>query len=661
MSRKNVTEQKMEVFPQHIEADTTAKLLKRNREKWGDRVAFRHKDLGIWQEWTWEDVYNEAKYLCLGLISLGLKRGETVAIIAENEPQNFVAHYAIQAAGATVVCLYPDVTSAEAQYLWDNSESVFIICEDQEQVDKALTVKAQLSRVRKIIYWDPRGMWKYADPILMRLSEVQELGWSYEKEHPEAFEENIAQGKLEDIAVINYTSGTTGAVQKGVILTYGNLLDSVYRLEKNLPLKPFVQYLSYISPAWGTEEILGLTMGLKIPFVLNFAEEPETVLENLREIGAELLGFLPRQWEGLASTVQAKILDGNFVQRFMFKQAMAIGTKVAKGRLEQKPVSPIDRILYPLMYLLVLRPVRDKLGLLKTYLPFGGSMAPEVFYFFQAMGLKLRNLYGLSEGGIPCVHTGEHYSLETVGNLLYVTPAFGAPLEGRVVERTGELLIRGGWGFDGYLKNPEASAKMIKDGWLCTGDAVTMREDGAIVYIDRVSEMRQLSNGVHFSPQYIEMRLRFSPFIKDAISFGDETKHYVSVLINIDPENVGRWAEKRRITYSTFPELSQNEQVQRLIAGEIDKVNQSLPCESRVLRFANLPKELDPDEAELTRTRRLRRSLLEERFKSLIDAIYQDMEVFPTKVLVKYRDGRMGEVKSEVRITDTEARKEARK
>ncbi len=662
MSQGNLSLEKARIAAAHLEADTLPKLLLRNCEKWGDKVAFRQKDLGIWQEWTWKEVYEEVKYLCLGLISLGLKPGETVAIIGENEPESFWSHYAIQAAGAKVVCLYPDVTPPEAQYLWDNSESVFIICEDQEQVDKALEVKDQLPRVKKVIYWDPRGMWKYTDPILMRFTEVQELGRKYEVEHPGAFEENISRGKADDIAVLSYTSGTTGARPKGVIMTHGALLDSAYRTEKHILMKPFLQYLSYISPAWATEQMFGLTMGLHVPFVINFPEEPETVLENLREIGSEALVFSPRQWESLARTVQAKILDGNFIQRFMYKQAMDIGMEVAKGRLEREPVNAVRRILYPLMYLLVLRPLRDKLGLLKSYMVIGGgsAMAPEIFYFFQAMGVKLRNMYGLTEFGLLTVHMGEEYSLETVGHFMQVDPAFGLPLEWRI-EETGELLVRGGWGFDGYYKNPQASAERIKGSWFCTGDALSLREDGEMVYLERVSDMRQLSTGVSFPPQFIEIRLRFSPFIKDAISLGDETKPFVAALINIDPETVGRWAEKRAIAYSTFPDLSQKEQVLELIRGEIDKVNQSLPIEARVLRFANLPKELDPDEAELTRTRKLRRAFLEERFGGLIDSIYQGKTEFPTEVPVKYRDGRVGKVRTDVLIKDTQAGREAAK
>ncbi len=656
MSLKSSTEEKEKVVSPDVETDTLPKLLKHNREKWGDRVAFRQKDLGIWQEWTWEDIYNETKYICLGLISLGLKQGETVAIIGENEPENFLAHYAIQAAGAKAVCLYPDVTPPEAQYLWDNSESVFIICEDQEQVDKALEVKDQLPRVKRIIYWDPRGMWKYTDPLLMRFSELEDLGHKYEAEHPEAFEESIAQGKADDIAVLSYTSGTTGARPKGVIMTHGALLDSAYRTENSVFMKPFLQYLSYIAPAWATEQMFGLTMGLHVPFVMNFPEEPETVLENLREIGAEFLVFSPRQWESLASTVQAKMLDANFIQRFMYTQAMDIGMKVAQGHLEGKPVNPLWKIIHPLTYLLVLRPLRDKLGLLKIYTAIGGgsAMAPEIFYFFQAMEVKLRNMYGMTEFGLMTVHTGERYSLETLGHFMRVDPVSGPPLEWRI-EETGELVVRGGWGFDGYYNNPEASAEKIRGGWFATGDALAMREDGEMVYLERMSDMRELSTGVRFPPQFIEVRLRFSPFIKDVISLGDETKPFVSALINIDSETVGRWAEKRGIAYFTFPDLSQKEQVLELIKGEIDKVNKSLQPESQVLRFANLPKELDPDEAELTRTRKLRRSFLEERFSGLINSIYQGKAEFPTEVPVKYRDGKVGKVKTDVLIKDTQA------
>lgn len=643
------------IFPPP-ELDTLPKLLKWQSERLGDKVFIRRKDRGLYQRWTWKQAYDEVKYFCLGLMSLGLNREETVALIGENEPELFWGHWATQSAGAKAVCIYPDATPQEVHYALDHSDALFAVCEDQEQVDKVLEIKDKLPKIKKIIYWDPRGMWKYSDPILMTFGEVQAEGRSYEQSHPGAFEENISKGKGSDIGVLSYTSGTTGAHPKGVIMTHAGLIDSAYRVMASLPLYPFMQYLSYIAPAWGTEQAFGLTMGLALPYVINFPEEPETIQENIREVGAELLVFSPRQWESLASTVQARMLDASPFAQFCYRQAMGIGEKVAIGRLEEEPVNPLWQLLYPLAYVAVLRPLLDKLGLLKVRVAIcgGSAMAPDVFRFFHSMGLKLRNLFGITEVGLLTTHMGNHFDVATVGRFMPVHPALGQPMEWRVDGVTGELMLRGGVGFQGYYKNPEATAEAQRDGWYLSGDAVAVREDGELVYLERVRDMRSLSTGARFPPQFIETRLRFSPFIKDAMCLGDETKPFVAALINIDSETVGRWAEQRGIAYATFPDLSQKAEVRELIRQEILKVNRDLGDEAKVKRFANLPKELDPDEAELTRTRKLRRSFLEERYSGLIEAIYQQKAEYVTEVPVKYRDGRVGKVTTATKIMDIE-------
>jgi long-chain acyl-CoA synthetase len=629
-----------------VEADTIPKIFELNAKHYADRVFMTRKSLGIWQSYTWREVYDHVKYFCLGLINLGLKPEETVAIGGENEQQLFWAEYATLAARAKVACFYPDMTPPEIQYILENSDAVYFVGEDQEQVDKVLEVKDQLPRLRKIIYWDDRGMWQYDDPILMDFEEVQNKGKEYAEQHPDLFEKGIEEGKAEDMAVLSYTSGTTG-LPKGVIITHKGLIDTAYRSLMHVPTKPFTRYLSYISPAWATEQMFGITIGLIAPMVINFPEEPETVVQNIRELGAEVLVFGPRQWEAFAAFVQARMLDAGPLRRLVYNTGMAVGLKVASARTEGKKISPIWKALYPLADLLVLRSLRDNLGLAKTYFAASGgaAMAPDVFRFFHAMGVNLRNGYGTTEMGLFTVHMGNKFNLETLGKWYTTHPEFGPPLEYKIDEN-GELLVRGASGFSGYYKKPDESEKAMAGGWYHTGDAVRMTEDGEMIYLDRVSDLRKLATGHPFPPQYIETRLRFSPYIKDVIILGDENKDFVSSMINIDAETIGRWAEKKGIAYSTFADLSQKAQVREIIQKEIEKVNRALDEQSRVKRFVNLPKELDPDEAELTRTRKLRRDFLEKRYQDIIGAIYGRKEELVAEVPVKYRDGRTAVVKN---------------
>ncbi len=633
-----------------IEADTLPKLLRLRADQFSNRVFIRYKHLGVWQRITWREVYENVRYFALGLMKLGLKRGETVAIAGENRKELFWAEWAALSAGAKVVCLYPDMTPPEVKYILENSDAAFFLAEDQEQVDKILEVKSQLPGIRKVIYWDSRGMWHYNDPLLMEFRDIQEQGRKHGAQNPTLFEESIAKGKGADIAVLSYTSGTTG-LPKGVIMTQTSILDGAYRIQMHCPLKPFTQYLSYISPAWGTEQLFGIALGIIVPLIVNFPEEPETVLPNIRELGVEALSFGPRQWEGLASMVQAYMLDAGPLRRSVYKTGMQVGYRLALKRTEGKKINPIWYLLYPIADRIVLGAIRDNLGLKKTYLAISGgtAMSPEVFRFFHTIGVKLRNAYGISEVGMLTQHKGEKFDLETLGSWYRSHPAFGPPLEWKLGDK-GELLIRGGAGFSGYFKNPKASAEKMADGWFRSGDSVHMRKDGELVFLDRVSDLKSLSTGHFFPPQFIEIRLRFSPYIKDVIVIGDETKPFVSALINIDAEISGRWAERKGLAYSTFPDLSQMPQICELIRQEIERVNNLLEEKSRVKKFVNLPKELDPDEAELTRTRKLRRDFIENRYADLIKAIYEDQKEFTTEVPVKYRDGRTGVVKTQTPI-----------
>ena len=646
-------EQRSIDFPP-LEADTIPKLLRLRAKQFGPKIFMGRKNFGIWQSYTFLQVYEQIKNICLGLLDIGLKDGETVTIIGENELETFWVEYAVFCAKAKVVCIYPDTTPQELEFILDNSETVIVAAEDQEQVDKTLKVRPKLKRLRQIIYWDPRGMWSYHDPILMALTELQERGKRSGDNRPALFDQTIDSVRSTDIATLSYTSGTT-ANPKGVIMDHNFLLDNAMRLLANLPIKKFSRYLSYLSPAWATEQWFGVTLGLLAPFEINFPEEPETILANIRELGAGLLVFGPRQWESLASNVQSHMLDAGPIRRFFYNLGMKVGYRMASARTERKPVNPLWYIVFPLADQFILKSLRDNLGLKHCYLPMcgGSAMAPDVFRFFHAMGIKLRNAYGCSEAGMFTTHMGTKFDLETLGTWYRSHPDVGPPFEWRL-SKEGELQVRGGAGFQGYYKNPEGTQGTQDEGWFKTGDAVRMTDDGQLIYLDRVSDLRQLSNGYSFPPQFIETRLRFSPFIKDAIILGDKEKAYVSAFINIDSENTGRWAEKNNIAYSTFPDLSQNEKVRGLIGREVSQVNRMLDAGARVKYFINLPKELDPDEAELTRTRKLRRGFLEQKYGEMIQNIYKEIKEFMTEIPVKYQDGRTGMVKATVFVNQGE-------
>ena len=633
---------------------TLPQLLAHQAERYRDRVLHRKKAYGIWQRYTWDEVLGEVRAFAMGLAALGIRRGETVAIVGENEPELFWSQYAAQAIGAQVVCLYPDLTTAQMEYVLLHSEAVTVVCEDQEQVDKALELSPKLPAVHTIVYWDERGMWTYRHPKLRTFRQVQDEGRGSLQQSPGAFDAAVAAGRSDEVAVLSYTSGTTG-LPKACILTHRNMLEGPSRLMGVLRFTPFTRYLSYISPAWATEQFFGLTLGLLVPFVVNFPEEPETVQENIREIGTEAVVLSPRQWESLASLVAAKMMDTGPLRRACYDAGMAVGRRVNLARLYGTRAPVWWRALYLVADRLLLRHLRDNLGLQSATLALSGGsgMAPDVFRFFHTMGVPLRNVYGTTEMGLFTLHQGDAYDLETVGTWLPVHPQLGAPLEMRVTGE-GELLVRGGAGFSGYYKNPEATAGKLVEGWYRTEDAVHPTDTGELVYLERLEDMRQLATGHRYPPQFIENRLRFSPFIKDAMTLGDQERPFVAAFINIDANTLGRWAEQRGIGYTTFTDLSQNPRIRDQIRREVQQVNELLPPGSRVKRFVNLPKELDPDEDELTRSRKLRRAHLEGKYAPFIAAIYGGQREYSAEVPIKYQDGRIGLLTAAVCVNDIE-------
>ncbi len=609
-----------------------------------DQVAMRQKDLGIWRNITWRESYEHVKRFALGMVSLGLRRGDKVCVIGDNDPQYFWAQLAVQAAGGVAVGIFTDSVPREIQYVVDHSDATFVLAKDQEQCDKLLEIRGQVPEVQRVIYWEEKGLWSYDEPWLISFEEVEALGRSEDQKQPRLFEELVAEGKGDDLAVFCYTSGTTG-LPKGVMIDHSNLISGCDLTMNVDPRTHMDDYVSFLPPAWITENVLGLTVHLRTGMIVNFPEAPETVQENIREVAPQALLFSARLWENMVAMVQMRMTDSSAINRLLYRIFMPVGYKVARMRFEERqPVSLPWRLLYALGDLAVYQPLRDKLGLIKVRSAYssGAAVSQDVIRFFRAVGVNIKQLFGSTEAQVHTLHIGNDVRFETVG----------VPLPGMDVRIAddGEILVRGPTVFRGYYKDAEATADKLKDGWFHTGDAGHFDEDGHLIYLDRVKDLLELAGGERFSPQYIEGQLKFSPYVRDAMAIGGADKPYVTAIINIDFDNVGRWAESHGLAYTTFVDLSQKHEVYNLISADVERVNRTLPPSAQVRKFVLLHKEFDPDEAELTRTRKLRRAYMEERYELMIDTMYGGGEEVRVRAEVTYRDGRTGVVDTSVTV-----------
>ncbi len=624
--------------------DTYVKFLVRNYQRWGDRqVAMRRKEYGIWEEYTWKDCYEKVKYFSLGLRSLGLQPGDKSCVGGDADPEWIWSQLAIMAAGAAAVGLFADSSPSEIKYIVEHSEAKFVAVNDQEQVDKFLEIKDELPNLKKVIYWDPKGLRDYADPLLMSFNQVIALGHNYEEEHPGLFEQGINAGKGDDLAMVYYTSGTTG-LPKGVLITHHSLISTLEGSHAILPSSDKDDFVCILAPAWIAETMVEaghLLHGMK----MNYAEEPETVMQDLREISPVISGGGPRHWEGITSLIQVKVGDADFFTRLIYDLCLPIGYKIADAGLRGETCNWFWKALYYLADSLVFRPLRDKIGYTKTKYPVAGSafLSPDILRYIHAIGLKPRQYYGSTEGGTVVGHQSEDgIRVDTIG-----PPVPGVEVR---LSDDGELLVSSECLFSGYYKNPEATQKVLEGRWFHSGDACYINEEGHVIFLDRASELGQFASGEKYAPTYIEAKLRFSPYIRDAITIGGKDKEYLSVIIDINFDNVGKWAEKNRIPYTTFVDLSQKEEVAELVVKDIHRVNRVLPEAIKVKKFVLLHKEFDPDEAELTRTRKLRRGFFEDKYRELINGIYEGKETAPVEAGVTYRDGRKGTVKTALKI-----------
>ncbi|UCE98459.1 MAG: AMP-binding protein [Dehalococcoidia bacterium] len=601
------------------------------------------KNFGIWRKYSWAEYYDKIKSFSLGLIKLGLERGDVVCIIGDNEPEWFWGEFATQAAGGICTGIFVDSIPSEVEYIAQHSNSSFAIVNDQEQTDKFLEIRSNLPKLKKIIYWDPKGLKHYNDPMLISFTKVMELGKEYEKKYPNLFEQNVAQGKPEDIAFIYYTSGTTG-LPKGACLTHRSLIRTAKAFIDRYPLYEEDNLMSNFPAAWVGDSFFATIPHLLTGAKLNFPEEPETIAEDTREVGPDFVIYGPRQWESIVSDIQVKMIDAHPLKRFFYNLFMPLGYKMADMQLEGREPSLFWKALYQIAFLLLFRPLKDRLGLSNVRFAVTGSsvLSLDTFRLIHAIGIELRQNYGSTEAGYISSHGKGEIRFESVGR-----PALGTEVR---ITNEGELLVRSDCMFSGYHKDKAKTDETLVNGWCRTGDAVNIDERGHLIFMDRLVHMGELSTGTKYAPQYIEGRLRFSPYIKDAMVIGGKDKDFVSAIINMDFAMVGKWAERSRLPYTTFVDLSQKKEVADLVQKDLLRVNGYLPEPSRVRMFVLLHKEFDPDEAELTRTRKLRREFMEERYKDLIRAMYGEGDEVKVEAPVTYRDGRKGVVTTSIKV-----------
>jgi long-chain acyl-CoA synthetase len=630
------------------EVGTLPRLLLRNARDLRDRIAIREKDRGIWQSWTWGQYHDHVRDLALGLAALGFDRGHRLSVIGDNRPRLYWAQVAAQALGGVSVPVYQDSIAKELAFVWNHADVSVIVAEDQEQVDKVVTLRDQLPHLRWVIYDDPRGMFHYRYDWLLSFAELQERGREFARTHPGFFEAAIEQGRSSDVAFVCYTSGTTGS-PKGAVLTHQNALATAAMAVAAEDIRVDDDYLAYLPMAWVGDAFYTLILSLYVGFTCNCPESPETVQRDLRELGPTLVLAPPRIWENMLTAVQVRAADAPGIKRRVFETFRAAAERAEILRADGKPVPLGLRLACALGEFLVYGPVRDQLGLRRTRwaLTGGAPLGPDTFRFFRSIGVNLKQVYGSTETtGLVSLQPSTEANPTTAGR-----PCPG--VEVRIGDR-GEVLVKGAGIFQGYLKNDEATREVIDpEGWFHTGDAGFLDPRGHLVIIDRAKDVGALADGTPFAPQFIENKLKFSPYVREAVAFGHD-RPFVTAMIAIDLTTVGTWAEKRGLAYTSYADLSQKPETGALIRDEIRKGNETLPDAQKVRRFLLLTKDFDADDAEMTRTRKVRRRFVAEKYANVVEALYAGLDEVELTATVTYEDGRQATVKSQVRVEDVE-------
>jgi long-chain acyl-CoA synthetase len=631
--------------------DTFPKLLAANARIRGGKPASREKDYGIWQTWTWSEVADEVRALACGLAALGFKRGDRLAIIGDNRPHLYWSMPAAQAVGGVPVPIYQDSVADEMQYVLAHAECRFAVVENQEQVDKLLEIKDRLPLLETIIYHFPRGMRHYTQDFLHLYADVQDKGRAFDAANAGFYDGEVAKGAGGDLAIMVYTSGTTGR-PKGVMLSADNLIETARNAADWEGLTDDDEMLAYLPMAWVGDHIFSVAQAFTHGFCVACPESAETVLQDLREIGPTYFFAPPRIFENILTTVMIRIEDAAPWKQRMFHYFMDLAGRVGRDILDGKPVPFADRVKYRLGEFLVYGPLKNVLGLTRMRLGYtaGEAIGPDIFDFYRSLGLNLKQLYGSTEASVfITIQPNGDIRSDSVG-----VPAPGVDIR---IADTGEVLFKSPGVFHAYYKDDDATAETkTADGWVHTGDAGFLDADGHLKIIDRAKDVGRLTDGTLFAPKYLENKLKFFPFVSEAVTFGDG-RDYVAAFINMDLEAVGNWAERRGLAYTGYTDLAGRPEVLELVADCVDKVNADLAQDdklagSQIKRFLILHKELDADDGELTRTRKVRRSVITERYGDLIAALYSDQDHCEVTATVTFEDGRTDTIHADLKIRD---------
>ena len=634
-------------------ADTFPRLLAHHARTRPRATAIREKDLGIWQSWTWQQMQQEVTEVAAGLLQAGFKRGQHLAIIGENRPRLYFTMTAVQCLGGIPVPMYEDATAAEMAFVFDNAEIHFAVVEDQEQVDKVLEIREKVPHLQQIFYDDARGLRHYQQPGLQSYEALRAGGQQALKQQPTLIEDEIEKGRATDIAAMFYTSGTTGNA-KGVVLGYDNLIAAGRAGAEMEALSSNEEVLAYLPMAWIGQNIFSYTQWLVCGFTVNCPESAATVTADMREIGPTYYFAPPRVLEALLTQVMIRMEDASAIKRRMFHYFMRVARNVGGRLLDKQPVGVGDRLLYALGDLLVYAPLRNSLGMSRVRIAYtaGEAIGPDLFTFYRSLGINLKQLYGSTETSVfVCVQENGGVKADTVG----------PPVKGVEIKLTdaGEILIRSPGLFREYYKAPEATKEAKDgDGWFHTGDAGYFDQGGHLKIIDRAKDVGKLSDGTLFAPKYIENKLKFFPTIKEAVAFGDQ-RAMVTAFVNIDMEAVGSWAERHNLPYAGYTDLAAKPEVLTLVREAVGKVNADLASDptlanAQIHRFIVLHKELDADDDELTRTRKVRRRFIQQKFDQLVGAMYAGLNDQYVETAVRFEDGRTGKISATLKVIDAE-------